>query len=50
MKIKELLKMNVIFVHGIGLSTFTEKIREIGGGRNFPYPFLRGQTLNILAL
>ena len=35
MKIINLFKINVIFVHGIGLSTFTEKIREIGGGPKF---------------
>ena len=27
--------MNVIFVHGIELSTFTEKLREIGEGTKF---------------
>ena len=35
-----LFKTNVIFVHGIGLSTFTEKIREIGAGPNFALSIL----------
>ena len=31
----KMIKINVIFVHGIELSTFTEKLREIGGGPKF---------------
>ena len=30
-----MIKINVIFVHGIELSTFTEKLREIGAGSRF---------------
>ena len=28
----KMIKINVLFVHGIELSPFTEKLREIGGG------------------
>ena len=42
----ELNQINVIFVHGIYLLTFTEKIRGIGEGRNLPYPLLGGHSLN----
>ena len=38
----KMIKINVIFVHRIELSTFTEKLMK---GRNLPYPFLRGQPL-----
>ena len=31
----KMIKINVIFVHGIELSTFTEKLREIGAGPEF---------------
>ena len=31
----KMIKINVIFVHRIELSTFTEKLREIGGGPKF---------------
>ena len=31
----KLIKTNVIFVHGIELLTFTEKLREIGAGLKF---------------
>ena len=31
----KMIKINVIFVHGIELSTFTEKLREIGAGSKF---------------
>ena len=31
----KMIKINVIFVHGIELSTFTEKLREIGEGPKF---------------
>ena len=34
-KIKDLIQINVIFVHGIQWSTFTEIVREIGEGRKF---------------
>ena len=34
-KIKDLVQINVIFVHGIYWSTFTENIREIGEGPKF---------------
>ena len=34
-KIKDLIQINVIFVHGILWSTFTENIREIGEGQKF---------------
>ena len=30
-----MIKINVICVHGIELSTFTEKLREIGEGPKF---------------
>ena len=30
-----MIKINVIFVHGIELLTFTEKLREIGDGPKF---------------
>ena len=30
-----MIKINVILVHGIELSTFTEKLREIGEGPKF---------------
>ena len=30
-----MIKINVIFVHGIEFSTFTEKLREIGEGPKF---------------
>ena len=46
---KKLIKINVIFVHGIILLTSSEKLREIGEGRNLPYPFLRGQPLKELS-
>ena len=31
----KMIKINVIFVHGIELSTFTEKLREISEGPKF---------------
>ena len=40
-----MIKINVIFVHGIELSTFNEKIREIGEGTKFALYVLRGQPL-----
>ena len=33
----KMIKINVIFVHGIELSTFTEKLREIGEGPKFTH-------------
>ena len=30
-----MIKVNVIFVHGIELSSFSEKLREIGEGPKF---------------
>ena len=30
-----MIKINVIFVHGIELLTFTEKLRDIGEGPKF---------------
>ena len=44
-----MIKINVIFVHGIILLTSSEKLREIGEGRNLPYPCLRGQPLKELS-
>ena len=41
----KMIKINVIFVHGIEFSTFTEKLREIGEGSKFDSMFLRGQPL-----
>ena len=41
-----MIKINVIFVHRIEFSTFTEKLRKSAIGRNLPYPFLHGQPLN----
>ena len=38
-------KINVIFVRGIELSTFTEKLKEIGEGPKFALSILRGQPL-----
>ena len=31
----KMIKINLIFVHGIELSTFTEKLREIGEAPKF---------------
>ena len=31
----KMIKINVIFLHGIELSPFTEKLREIGEGPKF---------------
>ena len=31
----KMIEINVIFVYGIELSTFTEKLREIGEGPKF---------------
>ena len=42
-----MIKINVIVVHGIEFSTFTEKLREISDRPKFALPFLRGQSLNI---
>ena len=44
----KLIKVNVIFEHGITLLTSSEKLREIGVGPKFAFsPFLRGQPLKI---
>ena len=43
----KMIKINVIFVHGIEFSTFTEKLREIGDRPKFALPFLRGQPLKL---
>ena len=42
----KMIKINVIFVHGIEFSTFTENLGKSVIGRNLPYPFLSGQPLN----
>ena len=36
----KMIKINVIFVHGIEFSTFTEKLREIGEGPKFAFSVL----------
>ena len=36
-----MIEINVIFVHGIELSSFTEKLREIGKGPKFALSVLR---------
>ena len=42
-----MIKINVIFVHGIELLTFTENLGKSVQVRNLPHPFLRGQPLKI---
>ena len=42
-----MIKINVIFVHGIELLTFTEKLREIGVGPKFASSVLTLFTLKI---
>ena len=44
----QMIKINVIFVHGIELLTFTEKLREIGGGPKFALSVLTRTALNYL--
>ena len=42
-----MIKINVIFVHGIELLTFTENLGKSVQGRDLPHPFLRGRPLKI---
>ena len=37
----KMIKINVIFVHGIEFSTFTEKLREIGDRPKFALSVLK---------
>ena len=42
-----MIKINVIFVHGIELLIFTENLGKSVQGRDLPHPFLRGRPLKI---
>ena len=44
----KMIKINVIFVHGIELLTFTEKLREIDGGAKFALSVLTRTASNFL--
>ena len=42
----KMIKINVIFVHGINFQLSLKNFGKSAVGRNLPYPFLRGQPLN----
>ena len=41
----KMIKINVIFVHGINFQLSLKNLGKSAIGRNLPYPFLRGQPL-----